>query len=81
MLDTRLHVDNYTTVGRGDYSLEYSMSAKLLTEQHLEFLGLKGGCAGSFVCLLVLFDLILYVPSTIFQLNRDGSSWVKPGLS
>ena len=26
-----------------------------------------------FVC---LFDLILYVPSTIFQLNRDGSSWV-----
>ena len=28
-----------------------------------------------------LFDLILYVPSTIFQLNRDGSSWVKPVLS
>ena len=25
-----------------------------------------------------LFDLILYVPSTIFQLNRDGSSWVEP---
>ena len=32
----------------------------------------------SFVC---LFDLILYVPSTIFQLNRDGSSWVEPVLS
>ena len=31
------------------------------------------------VCLL--FDLILYVPSTIFQLNRDGSSWVEPVLS
>ena len=31
----------------------------------------------SFVC---LFDLILYVPSTIFQLNRDGSSWVEPVL-
>ena len=29
-----------------------------------------------FVC---LFDLILYVPPTIFQLNRDESSWV-PGL-
>ena len=30
-----------------------------------------------FVCLFVcLFDLILYVSSTIFQLNRDGSSWV-----
>ena len=31
-----------------------------------------------FVC---LFDLILYVPSTIIQLNRDGSSWVEPVLS
>ena len=31
-----------------------------------------------FVC---LFVLILYVPSTIFQLNRDGSSWVEPVLS
>ena len=30
---------------------------------------------------LILFDLILYVPSTIFQLLRDGSSWVKPVLS
>ena len=29
----------------------------------------------------VLFDLILYIPSTIFQLNRDGSSWVEPVLS
>ena len=31
-----------------------------------------------FVC---LFDLILYVPSTIFQLYRDRSSWVEPVLS
>ena len=31
-----------------------------------------------FVC---LFDLILYVPSTIFQLNGDGSFWVEPVLS
>ena len=31
-----------------------------------------------FVC---LFDLILYVPTTIFQLNRDGSSWVEPVVS
>ena len=37
---------------------------------------LPHGC--QFVC---LFDLILYVPSTIFQLNRDGSSWVEPVLS
>ena len=28
-----------------------------------------------------LFDLVLYVPSTIFQLNRDVSSWVEPVLS
>ena len=28
-----------------------------------------------------LFDLILNFPSTIFQLNRDGSSWVEPVLS
>ena len=28
-----------------------------------------------------LFDLILYIPSSIFQLNRDGSSWVEPVLS
>ena len=34
--------------------------------------------SGTFVC---LFDLILYVPSTIFQLYRDGSSWVEPVLS
>ena len=28
-----------------------------------------------------LFDLILYVPSTIFELCRDRSSWVEPVLS
>ena len=28
-----------------------------------------------------LFDLIVYVPSTIFQLHRDGSSMVEPVLS
>ena len=30
--------------------------------------------------LICFFYLILYVPSTIFQLNRDGSSWVEPVL-
>ena len=30
-----------------------------------------------FMC---LFDLILYITSTIFQLCRDGSSWVEPVL-
>ena len=33
------------------------------------------------LCFFFFFDLILYVPSTIFQLNRDGSSWVEPVLS
>ena len=28
-----------------------------------------------------LFDLILYIPSTIFQLCREGSPWVEPVLS
>ena len=28
-------------------SLDFSMSVKLLTEHHLEFLSLKGGCTGS----------------------------------
>ena len=28
-----------------------------------------------------LFDLIHYVQSTIFQLQRDGSCWVEPVLS
>ena len=28
-----------------------------------------------------LFHLILYFPSTIFQLQRDGSSWAEPVLS
>ena len=31
--------------------------------------------------LFYLFDLILNVSSTIFQLYRDGSSWVKPVIS
>ena len=35
----------------------------------------------NFMIKINLFDLILYVPSTIFQLNRDGSSWVGPVLS
>ena len=34
-------------------SLEYSMSDKLLTEHHLDFLVLKGGCTGSSESILV----------------------------
>ena len=32
-------------------------------------------------CVIVLYDLDVYVPSTIFQLCRDGSSKVEPVLS
>ena len=32
-------------------------------------------------CFCFLFDLMLYIPSTIFQLNSDRSSWVEPVLS
>ena len=38
-------------------------------------------CGIDSVVWFCLFDLILYVPSTIFQLYRDGSSWVEPVLS
>ena len=34
-----------------------------------------------FIGLICLFDLILYGPSTIFQLYKDESSWVEPVLS
>ena len=37
---------------------------------------------GDYTCITVcLFDLILYVPSTIFQLHRNRSSRVEPVLS
>ena len=55
--------------------LDYRFSfEKSRNDTHRVHLLLEGG-------LLVLFDLILYVRSTIFQLNRDGSSWVEPVLS
>ena len=38
-------------------SLEYSMTGKLLTEQHLKFLSLKGGCTGSSGSTLVKMQL------------------------
>ena len=41
----------------------------------------KRKCCLKDFLLFVLFDLILYVPSTIFQLTKDGSSWVEPVLS
>ena len=54
-------------------------SSKLLAKLELEELDLVLR-EGRHHCFF-LFDLILYVPSTIFQFNRDGSSWVEPVLS
>ena len=47
-----------------------------IKEIHQTLSSTKG--VGSVHC---LFGLTLYVPSTIFQLCRDGSSWVEPVLS
>ena len=40
-------------------SLEYSMIVKLLTEHHLEFLNLTGGCTGSSQSTLVIINNIV----------------------
>ena len=73
----------FRRISRGDNSLKAS-------SDRLEELGIELGTSGYKAIslstkshqLLVLFllDLILYVPSAIFQLNRDGSSWVEPVL-
>ena len=44
-------------------------------------LGIEGRYAErDIVQVCFFFNLILYLPSTIFQLNRDRSSWVEPVL-
>ena len=40
------------------YSLEYSLSVKLLTEHHLEFLSLKGDCTDSSESSLVKMHIV-----------------------
>ena len=55
-----------------------------VAQKSLEILGNSGQIVLRYVYdykLSVCFDLILYVPSTIFQLYRDGSSWIEPVLS
>ena len=61
--------------------LGYSMRVKLLTEQHLEFLSLKGGCTGSSestlvkmphcwksrVVIVILFLLLFSLTVSLFQ--------------
>ena len=55
------------------YSIEYSMIVKLLAEQHLEFLSLKGGCRGSSESSFVKMPHC--IGSIIILLNYGGSNW------
>ena len=55
----------------------YKFVRRLVCCYQIRNVQLHGGGGGYIVCLF-LFDLILFVPSTIFQLNRDGPSWVEP---
>ena len=56
---------------------------KTYSLQFLHFVGFLGLLSPDHTCkmFVCLFDLILYVPSTIFQLNRGGFSWLEPVLS
>ena len=50
--------------------LEYSMIVKLLTEHHLEFISLKGGCRGSSESTLVkLYEISCQGSYVIIPLN------------
>ena len=51
-------------------SLEYSMSVKLLTEHHLDFLSLKGGCKG-------LSESIHVKNATLLEITCRGSYQLK----
>ena len=59
-------------------SLEYSMIVKLLTERHLEFLSLKGGCTGSSECTLVKMSncwksrALAHICYSIYWFGRTG---------
>ena len=59
-----------TYLRKGNLALLKFWTRKIM-HQHIENHSLFGVI---FVCLI---DLILYVPSTIFQFNRDRSSWVE----
>ena len=63
------------------YNVKYENT---LTCKRMSWGGGGGGggqSTGSALKTIVLSDLILYIPSTIFQLCRDGPSWVEPVLS
>ena len=51
-----------------------------LCQIHRTFAMSKNSCQATQEISICLFDMILYVPLSIFPLNRDGSSWVEPVL-
>ena len=69
-----------STRGTGSPALTYLLDETLAVAHSPYDLSCWGLCY-KFCLFVCLFDLILYVPSTIFQLNRDRSSWVEPVLS
>ena len=58
-------------------SLEYFMSVKLLTERHLEFLSLKGGCTGLFESIHVKIPHC-WKSHANEQMNVTGSTCADP---
>ena len=73
MVDTRVSINDFK-----GFFLHHARIQKILLGVPISS---RGVSVPVFVCFVCLFDLILYVPSAIFQLNRDGSSWVEPVLS
>ena len=59
-------------------SLEYSMSVKLQTEHHLEFLNLKGGCTGTSESLLVKMPHCWKARVAAHIYLGDNSKYPKP---
>ena len=59
-------------------SLDNSMIVKLLTEKHLEFLSLKGGCIGSSESTLVKL-LEISCHGSYFYCDSSDETWVRCG--
>ena len=73
----RLSADGKSPLARKELSKNISLDWSYYCNIH-------GGKFKIYITVLnfsFLFNLIVYIPSTIFQLNRDGSSWVEPVLS
>ena len=75
------HLDFLSLKGAAQTRLSLHLSNCHIVWNHMSGLIYSAISGEKCLCLFVcLFHLNLYVPSTIFQLNRDGSSWVEPLL-